>query len=385
MVLFAILQFLLIGVAFLGGFLYYQIRYDDPQVENAQFPVLAEAFTLLEKNAYFELPATKTLEYGMIQGMIKSYDEPFTVFVEPPQHELQTQKLQGKYGGVGIRLERDAENNVYLYPLPKSPALAVGLKDGDRLLKIGDIEISPKTTDDEIQAAIRGPVGQKVSITIGRGPNFAPLVFTVNRDEVSLPSITYNLVPDQPLVGIVHIHVIANTTSDEVKNAISSLQKLGAQSFIMDVRNNGGGLVEAGVDTARLFLKSGVVIDEQYRGKPVKTYKVDRAGPFSELPIVVLVNKGTASAAEIFAGSLQGQKRAPIVGTNTYGKDTIQLVFNLSDGSSIHVTAAHWWIPGLESKITGQGLQPDIVVDENAGDNLLIQAAVDEILRKPGD
>jgi carboxyl-terminal processing protease len=378
--LFVILQLLIIAVAFLGGYVFNDWRSGAPLV-SPRFPLLAEAYKLLKDNAYFELPAEKSLEYGMIKGMLQSYNEPYTVFVEPPQHELQSQQLQGKYGGIGVRIERNKQNNVYLYPVANSPAAKAGVLDGDRMFKVEDLVITPQTNNDDIQAAIRGPVGQKVNITIGHGPDFTQLTVAIERAEVGLPSTNWNLVPDEPQVGIIHIHIIADTTPDEVTKAIKDLQQKGATHFIIDIRNNGGGLVNAGVKISRLFLKSGTVIDEQYKGQPVKPYTVTSPGQFSDLPIVLLVNRGTASAAEIFAGALQGQKRALIVGTRTYGKDTIQLVFNLSDGSSLHVTAAHWWVPGMTERITGKGLQPDVTIDENSDDSQAVQKAIETLLK----
>lgn len=381
MVLFVVLQVLIVAVAFMGGFLYHEWKFGDISVlSGTKFPLLVEAYDLLKSNAYFDLPEVKSLEYGMIRGMLQAYNEPHTVFVEPPQHELQTHELQGKFGGIGVRIERDAENYVYLYPLPDSPAQKAGVQDGDRLIKVGDFSIGPDTRTDEVQAAVRGPVGQKITITVGHKPDYQPVEISMERAEVPIPSTTWNLAPNQPEIGILHIRVIADTTPEEVKKAIADLKEQGATRFVIDVRNNGGGLVEAGVNTARLFLTDGQVIEQQYRGKPVKSYEVTSPGEFANLPIVILVNKGTASAAEIFAGALQGQGRAPIVGTNTYGKDTIQLVFRLSDGSSLHVTAAHWWIPGLSDKITGTGLIPDILVEENADDNMAQQAAIQAVL-----
>jgi len=379
--LFAVLQILIIAVAFMGGFLYHEWRFGDLSLlTGTKFPLLSEAYKLLSDNAYFDLPDMKALEYGMIRGMLQAYNEPFTVFVEPPQHELQTQELQGKFGGIGVRLERDSENYVYLYPITDSPAQQAGVLDGDRLLKVEDMPIGPETSTEDVQAAVRGPVGEKIKITVGHKPAYEPIEISMKRAEVPIPSTTWNLAPDQPTVGILHIRVIADTTPEEVTKAIKELQDQGATRFVIDVRNNGGGLVEAGVDTARLFLKDGEVIEQQYRGKPVRSFDVKTPGEFVDLPIVVLVNKGTASAAEIFAGAIQGQKRSPIVGTNTYGKDTIQLVFSLSDGSSLHVTAAHWWVPGLAEKISGKGLTPDVRVDETADDNQAQQTAINTLL-----
>ena len=383
MIMFVLLQFLVVGVAFLGGYFVSQWTSGDPlQIGmGSGFPLFNEAYDLLKDNAYFDLPESKKLEYGMIRGLLTAVNEPYTVFVEPPQHELQSDQLSGKFGGIGVRVERDAENFVYIYPLPSSPALAAGVQDGDRLLAVEALSITPETPNEEIHAAIRGKVGEKVRITVGRAPAYSPIELTVERAEVPLPSVTAILAPDQPSVGVIYVNVIAETTPDEILKAVEDLKSRGASRFIIDVRNNGGGLVEAGVDTARLFLKNGVVIEEQYRDQPVKPFKVEKDGPLADLPVVILVNRGTASAAEIFAGAIKGQGRAPIIGTRTFGKDTIQLVFSLSDGSSLHVTAAHWWVPGLEPKIGGNGIQPDVPMEEGADENLYLQKAIETVLR----
>ncbi|MBE0695687.1 MAG: hypothetical protein IH586_02080, partial [Anaerolineaceae bacterium] len=264
--LFGFLQVLIVGIAFVCGYLVRDWPLSDSIFSNSKYPVFNEALRLLKENALNPLPPDKKIEYGMIRGMLQAYNEPFTVFVEPPQHELQTNQLQGKFGGIGVRIDRDAQNNVFLYPLPGSPALEAGMLEGDRLLAVEDLPISPETTNDEIQAAVRGPVGEKVKITVGRLPDFARLELLIERAEVAIPSLTWNLSPTEVKVGIIQIHVIANTTPTEVTNAIQDLQRRGATSYIVDVRNNGGGLVEAGVNTARLFLKEGIVMQQQYAG-----------------------------------------------------------------------------------------------------------------------
>lgn len=381
MLLIGFLQFLIVGIAFLGGFLVHRYWYADGDNPGSNFPVLLQAYTLLKDNLVFPLPDASNLEHGMIRGMLTAVNEPYTVFVEPAQHQMQTDRLQGKYGGIGVRIERDAKKDIYLFPLPDSPALKAGIQDGDRLLAIGPLAMTPTISDDEIHSAIRGPVGQKIEITIGHRPEYAPVTVAMERAEVALPSTTWNLAPSEQRVGVVHIHIIASTTPAEVSKAVADLKQQGAERFIIDVRNNGGGLVEAGVNTARLFLRTGTVIQEQYRKEPVETFNVNKPGELADLPVVILVNKGTASAAEIFAGALKGQKRALLVGTPTYGKDTIQLVFGLADGSSLHVTAAHWWVPGLEPKIGGNGIQPDIVLDEQADDTQMMQKAIETVLK----
>ncbi len=344
--------------------------------QSLDLPILLQARSILEQNALKDLPKPPALEYGMIKGMVQAYNDPYTVFVEPPQHQLETNQLEGKFGGIGVRIERDSQNLVRLYPLPDSPALKAGIQDGDCLLKVEDLIVDANIDINKVEAAIRGKVGEKVNVTIGHAPDFQPVELAIERAEIGLPSLTYNLVPEDPRVGIMHINIIAATTPDEIKNAVKDMKAKGATYFILDLRNNGGGLVDAGVDTARLFLKDGIVIQQQYRGKAVQSYPVEKAGDLSDLPLAVLVNQGTASAAEIIAGALQSHQRAPLIGTNTYGKDVIQLVFDLQDGSSLHVTAAQWWIPGFPVPLKPDISQPDDPNNPNAAVMAAVKALV---------
>jgi carboxyl-terminal processing protease len=183
----------------------------------------------------------------------------------------------------------------------------------------------------------------------------------------------------EPRLGIVKINLIASSTPDEVRRGIEDLQTHGASAFLLDLRDNYGGLLTAGVDVARLFLKDGVVMEQQYRGREVERFEVDKPGPFADLPLAILINENTASAAEIIAGALQARGRARLIGTHSFGKDTIQLVFNLQDGSSLHVTSAHWWIPGLVGELAGAGLQPDIPIPPETAGEPGLQAAISEL------
>jgi carboxyl-terminal processing protease len=374
--LFISLQVILMGLMFSAGFLAQRIIY---QRQN-NYPIFTQAYQLLKDNALKPLPAPKILEYGMIRGLLDAYKEPFTVFIEPPQNELQTNQLQGKFGGIGVRLDRDPQNFYIVFPLPDSPAAKAGLMDGDRLLQIDSLSVTADTPQDDVEAAIQGKINSFVQIDIVRPPDSSKHHFSVVRQEYPIPSVVWNLVPGTPHTGIVQVSLIADTTPTEIQKAMDELKKQGATSYILDLRNNGGGLVQAGVDTARLFLKTGVVIDQQYRDKPVEKFDVSKTGIDSDVPLAVLINHGTASAAEIIAGALQGQKRSLLVGFPSYGKDTIQLVFDLQDGSSLHVTAAHWWVPSLSMSIEGKGLQPDIQLPEDqANGSEAVQAAVKEL------
>jgi carboxyl-terminal processing protease len=377
-ILFLTLIVVALSLAFLTGFLGRGLL----DAQGTSYPLLDQVIGIIRANGLTDLPDNPVLEYGLIQGLIQAYKDPFTTFVEPAQAELQTDQLEGHYGGIGARMERDAAGDLLLYPYPDSPAAGAGIRDGDHLLAVDSLKIDANTALDTIQAAIRGPVGQKVTLTIGAAPAYRPRQVSMARADVALPSVSSNLASTDTQVGVLHINVIAATTPDEIQKAVSSLEQRGATRFILDLRDNGGGLLDAGIDSARLFLKDGVVIQQQYRNKPAETFTVDKPGPLVDLPLVVLVNHNTASAAEIIAGALQVHKRALLVGRPTYGKDTIQLVFDLKDGSSLHVTSARWWVPGLPGSLEGHGLQPDVLLPQGQDDDAsMMQAAIQALTR----
>jgi carboxyl-terminal processing protease len=329
-------------------------------IRSPQFSLLLEAYGLYRHHSYDPIPPLDKVQHGMIRGMLAAGTDPFTTFLDPPQNELQTNQLEGKFGGIGVRIDRASNGSVLLYPLPNSPAKNSGILDGDRLIAVDELRVKPDTDSNEIQSAIRGPVNSTVTVKIERGNESAAREFKLRRTEVAVPSVTFNISPNNPQVGVIQVNIIAATTADEIAKAITSLKTIGAGFFVLDLRNNGGGLVDGGVDSARLFLENDlVVMDEQFRGEPVKTFKTTNTGQYADIPLVILVNQNTASAAEILAGSLQYHHRAQLIGCKTYDKDSVQMIFDLSDGSSIHVTAGKWWLPEQQGLLGGQGLTPD--------------------------
>jgi carboxyl-terminal processing protease len=173
----AFLEIILVAAAFLAGALSAHLI----GIDKDPFPLLSEVLSLLEQHGLKSLPAGNTLQYGLIRGLLQAYNDPYTVFLEPPQYTLQSNQLAGKYGGIGVRLELSADNNYIIYPLPDSPAVGAGIRDGDRLVAVGNLNIRVDTPIDTIQAAIRGPVGSKAALTIARSPNFIPTKVSVIR------------------------------------------------------------------------------------------------------------------------------------------------------------------------------------------------------------
>jgi carboxyl-terminal processing protease len=364
-----------LGLAFSAGF----VTHDFIDSRSGEFLLLRESLEILETHALDPLPEQKELEYGMIQGMLQAYGDPFTIFVPPPQHELQTNQLNGTFGGIGAKIERGEEGSFLLYPFLDGPAMKAGVLNGDQLVAVDDLFVSPETTMESVEAAIRGPVGKRVKIVIARLPEGQEHSFSVKREEIAIPSVIWHPVVGAPEAGLLQVTIIAQTTPDEILRAVEALQGMGVRYFILDLRGNGGGLLDAGIDIARLFLHEGIVIEQQYRGEEAEKFSATRPGPLEDIPLAVLVDRNTASAAEIVAGALQANDRAILVGEPTYGKDTVQLVFQLQDGSSLHVTSAHWWFPGLEFPTEGAGLNPTVV---GAGDEDWVQTAV-SLLQTP--
>jgi carboxyl-terminal processing protease len=360
------LQIVIVTLAFAVGFFAhrYITRY------RGDFALLQQAQNIVVDNTILDLPSETDMEYGMIQGMMGSLNDPYSIFVPPAAHEVETDTLTGTFGGIGARLERDIALNWRVYPLRDSPALAAGIKDGDILLQVNELLVTKDNTDIDLLAAIHGPVGEPVDLLVQRGDK--QLSFTILRETVPAPSVAWNLVPEAPTIGLLHVFRIAETTAQEITDGINDLQIQGAAAFILDLRDNGGGLVDAGVDIASLFLTDGEIIHRQFRDEDVEILTVDERGPFADLPLVLLINGNTASSAEIVTGALTAQGRAPIVGAPTYGKTTIQYVFDLEDGSSIHVTSGRWWVPGVVFP-----LQPDVLISDDPTGTATVNAALE--------
>lgn len=365
---FILLQVVIVLLAIAVGAFGY--RFIDKQ--HGELALLRRAQDILVENTIYEVPSDQELQHGMIRGMFDTIGDPFTYFVPPADTEIQSDQLQGEFGGVGARLERDRQNRWRLYPLPDSPALEAGLRDADILVSVDGDDITPETDEATLIALLHGPVGEKVDLTIQREGK--EHTFNLRRVKIDLPSVAANLLPEDPRIGWVQVLRIAESTPEEIEESIQTLQDQGAIGLILDLRDNGGGLVDAGVEIARLFLEKGEVARQQFRDEDVEIFEVKTPGPFTDIPLVVLINGNTASAAEIVTGALATQNRVVLIGLPTYGKTTAQYIFDLQDGSSIHVTSGRWWIPGVAFP-----LQPDYPLAQGAAESEFIQKAMDAL------
>jgi len=241
------------------------------------------------------------------------------------------------------------------------PAAQAGLQVDDILIAVDGAPIDPQMTTDEIVLMIRGPVGEEVTLTVERAGQNEPVDVTIVRAIIETPSAHWQILEDTPTIGYIQLTAFTERTNNELEQAIDDLTGQGAEKFVVDLRNNGGGLLDAAIDVAIQFVREGEIVREDRKNEGERSYNARGGGQLLDQPVVLLVNGGTASASEIVAGALQDYNRATLIGEKTFGKGSVQLIYELSDASRLHVTVAKWFTPN-GSAIDGIGLTPDIEV-----------------------
>jgi len=329
--------------------------------QGVKLDIFWEAWRLVEKDFVGALPSPQARVYGATRGMLATLNDPYTTLVEPQQHQREKEDLQGSFGGIGVTMRRNAQGEVVLSPMLDSPAIRTGVLDGDVLVAVNGNPISATMSFDDIAAVVRGPVGTQVAISVRRSGSDSLLSFTITRAVIQTPSVVFRLVDNAPQIGYIAINRFTERSGDEVQRAAQELQQQGARQLILDLRDNGGGLLTAAIDVSSQFLSDSVVLYEQEKGQPERTFRTKPGGAALDVPLVILVNRGAASASEIVAGALRDNRRAILIGEQTYGKGSVQHIYDLSDGSSLHVTAAEWFTPNRH-QLTGNGLVPDVAV-----------------------
>ncbi len=324
--------------------------------------VFAEALSLVEKN-YVDETKTKDLVYGAIKGMLSELD-PHTNFMSPQNYKEMQVDTKGEFGGLGIQISMKDKKLVVIAPIEDTPAWNAGIKAGDHIFKIDNLP----TKDIDLEGAVnkmRGPKDTKVNLTIIREGEKDPLEFTIVRDIIKIKSIKHKVIEED--IGYVRITQFQERTGDDLRKALDDLEKQKVKSLILDMRNNPGGLLKVAIQVSELFLKEGkLVVSVKGRTDDKEEYLASERSARENYPIVVLVNEGSASASEIVAGALQDWERAVVLGTQTFGKGSVQTVFTLSDGSGMRLTTAKYYTPKGTS-IQNTGITPDIIVKPVSG------------------
>jgi carboxyl-terminal processing protease len=328
--------------------------------EAQKLTVFWEAWHILDDEFLGEKPSDLERAHGATRGMVASFDDPYTVFVEPQPRELERDEMRGHFGGVGAWVSQDEEGQIVLAPMVERPAARAGVLEGDVLVAVDGTDITGMSTD-EVVALIRGPVGRNVKLTVRRPGADELLEFEVRRERIELPTVASRMLEEQVGTGYVSIRLISQLTPRELAGALEDLKEQGANRLVLDLRHNPGGALSAAVEVASQFLAGGVVLYEQRQDGQEKPYRASANGLALDWPLVVLVDSASASGAEIIAGALQDRGRAPLIGEQTFGKGAVQHVHELTDGSSLHVTVARWLTPH-RNHIDKQGLVPNETV-----------------------
>ncbi|NNN06751.1 MAG: S41 family peptidase, partial [Elusimicrobia bacterium] len=336
-----------------------------------QMKQLVDVLGYIQDN-YVEPVDTRRLLYGAAEGMVRTLD-PFSQFLEPEMNREMKSETEGQFGGVGLRLNEKGDWLVVMTPMPGTPAYRVGILPNDRLVEIDGVSARDMDLDEALKA-LRGAPGSTVKLKVLRGPDGAdeaalkPLTFDVTRELIKIDSVTARLLDGG--LGYARIEEFSAKTADDLSAAIVGLQKQGATSLILDLRNNPGGLLSAAVETSSLFLGEGQLIVYTQGRKPEsrQDFTAGARAPFETLPLVILINEGSASASEIVSGAMQDHRRAVIVGQRSYGKASVQSLIPLPDGSGLRLTVAHYYTPSgrliqRDARHDVGGITPDVAVD----------------------
>jgi len=319
--------------------------------------VFSEVLTLVRHN-YVESTNSRELIFGAIRGMLEGLD-PHSSFMPPELYKEMQVETQGSFGGLGIEITVRERYLTVVAPIEGTPADRAGIVAGDRIIRIDGAPTKDMTLVDAVRK-LRGPKGTPVTITILREDQ-DPFDVTVTRDIIEVHSVRTSDLGEG--IGYIRLISFQERTSRDLQDELKALREKGMRGLVLDLRNNPGGLLTQAVQIADLFLEKGkLIVYTEGRAKSQNLSFVDQHDNPQDFPMVVLVNKGSASASEIVAGALQDHQRAVVVGTQTFGKGTVQTVIPLNDGSGLRLTTAKYFTPNKRA-IDGAGLTPDIVVE----------------------
>ena len=319
--------------------------------------VFSEALSIVRKN-YVEDTKPKDLVYGAIKGMLGSLD-PHSAFMSPEQFKEMQVDTKGEFGGLGIQIGVKDGMLTVIAPIEDTPAYKAGIKAGDKIIKINNEFTKDMSLHDAV-SKMRGAPSSSVKITVIREGWKETKDFTMVREIIKIKSVKSKLIEDS--IGYVKINQFQEQTSSDLSSAIEKLSQQNITALILDLRNNPGGLLNSAVDVSSQFLQSGklVVFIKDRKGEKIE-YRSSMDKLNTTIPMVVLVNQGSASASEIVAGALKDWNRAVIIGTQTFGKGSVQSVVPLGDGSALRLTTARYYTPkGVSIQTTG--ITPDIMV-----------------------
>ena len=333
---------------------------EETRPEDVNFSIFWEAWKKL-KDKYIEKNLNnQDLVYGAISGLVDSLKDPNTNFFPPSEAKKFQEDVQGSFGGVGIEIDIRSGQLLIVAPMKDTPAERAGLRAGDKILKVDGASTAGFNLDEAVKL-IRGEVGIKVTLTIMRDSWSEPKDIAITREIIQIPTLDWKML-DKDIAYIQLYNFYQNASFNFYQVAVS-IYSQNPKAIILDLSNNPGGYLETAVEITGWFLKPGeIVVSEEFCSGQKQQFKASGNGIFKDLPLVILVNEGSASASEILAGALRDNREIELIGKKTFGKGTVQEMVSLSDGSSMKVTIAHWLLPSGHI-IEKNGLTVDYDVD----------------------
>jgi carboxyl-terminal processing protease len=348
----------------------------------SQFAPFWQAWDLVHQN-YVDQPVDNTkLVQGAIRGMLDALGDPHTGYWTPQETTDANMAMQGEYDGIGAYVDTRGDYLTITKPIAGYPAEKAGLQIGDQIIGVDGQDMTGIDPDLVRMTKVMGPAGTDVHLTIRRQGVDQPLEFTITRAHIVIPSVTSKMLDNN--IGYIQITVFGDSTATDFHDQLSQLMSQNPSGIILDLRDNGGGYLTAGIAVASEFIDHGVIVSEQYGDGTKTPSDAIPGGVATSIPLVVLVNGNTASASEIVSGAIQDTGRGKLVGVLTYGKGSVQNWVPLSDGGTARITIAKWLTPNGRT-IDKIGLTPDVVVtmtqeDYTAGRDPQLDAAIQLLL-----
>lgn len=354
---FFLLLLLLLGSFSLGFVIGHSRELSKLEIEKiTSLDLVQEALGQIQ-SSYVEKVPTKKLIQGAIRGMVDSLDDPYTKYLGRSDFKHFQEQTSGYFYGVGIEIGMKDNQITVISPIEGTPAARAGIKPGDAIVKI-DRRSTKKMSLNKAVSLIRGEKGTKVVLTILRPGTKEPLEFTLVRERIDIPNVASRKLNKE--IGYIRIHFFGEKTAANLEQKLSELAREGMKGLVLDLRNNPGGLLEEAVEVGSKFIKSGPIVSIRTRGREPQIYRAQ--GKVFDFPLVILVNKGSASASEIVAGAVQDTKRGVLVGEKTFGKGSVQSIVTLSDESGLSLTTGRYYTPGGRM-INKKGITPDVIVE----------------------
>lgn len=331
---------------------------------------------------YGELPDPSRLTYGAINGVTFVLDDDYTELMDPEAADFFTESLQGTFEGIGARVDEAQGGGVLIVePFEGQPAWEAGIRRDDVILAVDGVDVTKMTLTEAVNR-IRGPKGTKVVLTI-KSPDQEPRDVAVVRDRIVIPAVEAKMLDNN--IAYLKLGEFSEPATRELREALDELLANEPAGLVLDLRGNPGGFLRTAVDISSEFVPSGPIVIERFKDGEEQVYDASGDGRALEIPLVVLVNEASASAAEILAGAIQDSGRGILIGTRTFGKGSVQIPEELSDGSMLRITTARWFTP-KDRQINGEGLTPDIEVertpeDEEAGRDPQLDRAIEYLLQ----